>query len=527
MTAGPRSVVAFGLLCAALSVTAWGAQGVQSDPVSQERQLPSIRQTRPEIARRGQYPREEWFVRDVYARLMRYDHAARQIAAAERIEQIAPDAYLVVAVGPLRTREVGAGGSDPDAGKPGSGPVVTLERRALCHLADPCHASYDAAWAERAAVAGSPRVFAGAVTRATAYEVTVTLAGETRTYAAEVRYHQAVDGSSVEAEVLDPVIPGLQQLADDDAPLAVASWEAYVRTRRYAAVVDRVRTLRRPGRRSVPDRAPIGYLPGDDVTPWDEQQLMMAGGVPCAPVSLTVWADQQQLRPEGTGSPSATTVYVMTNPLTPGLEVTLTLAGERDSGGHMDDAHVGQRPAGSLSATARTTDGSGGFYVSYAAPVIGEVVTVTARAGAAEATVRFDIQVQGLVELGPGTNYRLVGWDCAECTCSAHPQGTNHWGTAGANSALVAIADDYRGGYPTASRLRYNDQSLPRGGKFDLACGWSNVGSHDEHRLGVSADVTMSTVPAENRPELLIIFERHVASFVPEPTRNHWHLRFE
>jgi hypothetical protein len=85
----------------------------------------------------------------------------------------------------------------------------------------------------------------------------------------------------VEPEVLDPVMPTLQQVADDDAPLAVAPWASYVRTRRYAAVVQRAQALRRAGSRAVPDRAPIGFLPGDDVTPQQEAMVMMAGGAPC------------------------------------------------------------------------------------------------------------------------------------------------------------------------------------------------------------------------------------------------------
>jgi hypothetical protein len=90
------------------------------------------------------------------------------------------------------------------------------------------------------------------------------------------RYHEADDGVSVEPEVLDPVMPGLQQVADEKAPAVVAPWAQYVRTRRYAAVVQRLKGLTRAGKTAVPGRRPIGFLPGDDVTPQDVAMAMMA-----------------------------------------------------------------------------------------------------------------------------------------------------------------------------------------------------------------------------------------------------------
>jgi len=120
---------------------------------------------------------------------------------------------------------------------------------------------------------GEPRSFVGPVIRVTTYDVTVTLGGQSREYTAQVRYHEAGDGVSLEPEFVDPLVPGLQQVADDDAPLAVAPWARHVKTRRYAAVVKRITDLRRSGKRAVTDRAPIGALPGDDVTPQMEGMM--------------------------------------------------------------------------------------------------------------------------------------------------------------------------------------------------------------------------------------------------------------
>jgi len=283
MTARQRSGLVLGLLWAVAGVILLGFQGGPADRATQGGG-PSIRRTRPEIARLGRYPREEWFVRDVYARLMRYDHAARQVVRVDTGVVPGPDAYLGVFLRNIRTQDVGTGGPVAPPGASAVGAAVVLRRMVLCHQEDPCHASYAVAWGDATAAAatvGAARTFAGPVTRVTTYEVTLTLAGQTRTYTAQVRYHDTDDGVSVEPEVLDPVMPSLQQVADDDAPLAVAPWARYVQTRRYAAVVKRLADLRRAGRRAVPDRAPIGTLPGDGVTAPLDALVIMSAGEPC------------------------------------------------------------------------------------------------------------------------------------------------------------------------------------------------------------------------------------------------------
>jgi hypothetical protein len=47
-------------------------------------------------------------VRDLYARLMRYDYAARELVRAETGEEVAAESYLVVAVRGLRTSDAKA-----------------------------------------------------------------------------------------------------------------------------------------------------------------------------------------------------------------------------------------------------------------------------------------------------------------------------------------------------------------------------------------------------------------------------------
>jgi len=108
-----------------------------------------IRKTPPAVAARGSYPREEWFVRDLYARLMRYDLAAREFYRIEAGAPTSPGDYLVIKLSAIRTEEWTGSGS---LGVSASGSdVLTIHRQALCKRDDPCHAYYEVAWGRGAA----------------------------------------------------------------------------------------------------------------------------------------------------------------------------------------------------------------------------------------------------------------------------------------------------------------------------------------------------------------------------------------
>lgn len=140
-------------------------------------------------------------------------------------------------------------------------------------------------------------------------------------------------------------------------------------------------------------------------------------------------------------------------------------------------------------------------------------------------------------ELSAGSNYVLFGF----ANTPEHPQGTNHWGTAAANNGLVQIADEYKNTFygqnpiPENDKLRYNDQSLPYGGKFDLARNWSNGGGrHGEHREGINCDVRCceapGNVPNNRWAQLDAFFTLRGSTNTRDETNSiepHWHLRFE
>jgi hypothetical protein len=218
------------------------------------------------------------------------------------------------------------------------------------------------------------------------------------------------------------------------------------------------------------------------------------------------------------------------------VPVTLSIEGVRNSGGHMDTYHRGTRPAGSLVATKGRTDKNGLFRTRYNPSHIAGYVKITAKAGNQTRDVQLQVGIPGLQELGAGTNYALIGFQGN----NAHPEHTNHWGTQAANTGLVQIADDYKNEYysnvaiPDQNKLRYNDQGLPFGGKFDLGRGWLGSGAHAEHREGINCDVRCCSnpgaVPHDRWARLNEIFRNRGSTRTNDETDTaapHWHLRFE
>src|SRR6266542_2352848 len=95
-TKGMRRVaLAAGAVAAALVLVAAVGTRPQAERAQAASVEPaSVRRTPASVAARGRYPSEERFVRDLYARLMRYDFAAREFHAIEGGAALAPGSYL-------------------------------------------------------------------------------------------------------------------------------------------------------------------------------------------------------------------------------------------------------------------------------------------------------------------------------------------------------------------------------------------------------------------------------------------------
>jgi hypothetical protein len=279
--------------CGLLAVLAAVGSIVLATPRTVQEERPAvveaarIRKTPAAVAARGRYPREEWFVRDLYGRLMRYDFAAREFHHIETGAPTPPADYLLITLRDIRT-EAWTGQGDLGVSPPG-GNALTIQRQALCKGDDPCHAYYDVAWSRvPPADRRQDPPISGSASRYTRYSVTLTLGGSSRTYEAAVVYHDDSDGVTATPEVIDPVIPDLDAVAGDRAPLARAPWHLYTKTRRYAAVAVKARDWHsNPRSRAL--SVPIGYIVGDDVTPGDEQIVAMSSES-CQP-TITIQGD--------------------------------------------------------------------------------------------------------------------------------------------------------------------------------------------------------------------------------------------
>lgn len=225
-------------------------------------------------------------------------------------------------------------------------------------------------------------------------------------------------------------------------------------------------------------------------------------------------------------------------------------------GGHVN--HAGTRPKGTFDPTTARTDSNGDASTIYTAPVFSGTIQIEITADGMTndpPSANIEVRVPSLERLqNPAANEGYILRGSSETGNTFHPDG--HFGIPAANSGLRGIASDYRNnafplaqfpnGQPEDRKLRYNDQSLVWGGKFDIRSAvtiqptWDTRGrgAHDEHRVGINGDVRLSDVPNENvtiqgltlnRRTVLeeIFFQRGSTRTLREFSLNHWHLRFE
>jgi Carbohydrate binding module (family 6) len=219
-----------------------------------------------------------------------------------------------------------------------------------------------------------------------------------------------------------------------------------------------------------------------------------------------------------------------------GVQIQFGFGDAPSGGGH---AHTqGARPRGSFSPPVVPTGSDGWATSTYTAPIFSGTTQILMTVDGEEVSrANMEIQVANLHRLANPANtegYLMIG------DRAVHPDG--HYGTADANEGLRQIAADYRNnafpnGQTDAGKLNYNDQSLVRGGKFDLSATWQPADDHDEHRVGINCDVSNHNVPPDNivvngqsvrRRDFLEerFFFRGSTRTGREFNRRHWHLRF-
>lgn len=237
---------------------------------------------------------EEKIVRDVYARLMRYQSASRDEVDAREGKQSTPEDYLTFELrnfrsGPMReiqNRRLGELATPPNSA------LITIKPVRLAAPGGPQHAYYEAEWTLKpeagaqsrggndarfnVAVKDEPRF--APFDHYTSYEVRAHLQGKSFRYRALALYQvqsaaaQASSRPSI-IQFIDNVTSDMNTVYSDESALARAPWDKYVKTSLYRAVAKSIQGKLDLGEPLRTKDAPIGYVAGDDVA-----QLPIDGG---------------------------------------------------------------------------------------------------------------------------------------------------------------------------------------------------------------------------------------------------------
>jgi hypothetical protein len=245
---------------------------------------------------------EERLVRDVYARLMRYHTAARDELAAREGKASRPDDYLTFELQDIHTGLIAAiaGRSPGELITGGSGELIKIRPFHLSNGDGPAHAYYEAEWSTEMETRSSETAegsdyatleemlhrsgdkFAGS-DRYVSYQVTVRLNGRQRTYRALVLSRH---DDATAAEIFDNITSQMNAVLRDESPRVRSPWSNYVKSSLYLAVARTIRETKASGRSLIPADAPIGYLPGDDVSPNEKDLQIMAANTACVFVTF-------------------------------------------------------------------------------------------------------------------------------------------------------------------------------------------------------------------------------------------------
>jgi hypothetical protein len=222
---------------------------------------------------------EEKLVRDVYARLMRYQSASRDEVDAKENKQSEPKDYLTFELrnfhsGPIQEiqdRQLGELATPPNIAQIAIKPVRMAASGGLQH------AYYEAEWGlepatapaemdpKEGAIKNNPRF--APFDHYTSYEVRVRLQGKSFKYRALVLYQAPAKGGEeldrLTVEIIDNVTSGMNTVYSDESALARAPWTKYSKTSLYRKVTKSLKSKLDRGETLIPKDAPIGYITGD------------------------------------------------------------------------------------------------------------------------------------------------------------------------------------------------------------------------------------------------------------------------
>ncbi|HYW72033.1 MAG TPA: NBR1-Ig-like domain-containing protein [Pyrinomonadaceae bacterium] len=344
------------LLASAIWATVRWSQGQapkqqvsHSDP--QKRPDPATRPNSPDRNTQKQSEKNlqdaganEKLVRDVYARLMRYQAAARDALAGGDSGQVEPNEYLTVELRDIRSGPISEIYLKPltEMLTPRSGDLLNVKPVYFRNGDNIPHAYYEVEWGAAPTTAqltidrgphkesldkpatGGDRLpdtegqlpspvetvadmlgkggnkFAD-VQGYTSYQVTIRLGGKQRTYRALVLYHLGSamnwayqteaerSDALAHVEVLDSITSEINTVLTEQAALVRSPWEKYVKSNTYLAIARAMRETKQQGRPLRPADAPLGYLPGDGVKPTKIESAMLVAAASCdSPPTVTI-----------------------------------------------------------------------------------------------------------------------------------------------------------------------------------------------------------------------------------------------
>src|ERR1051325_1329273 len=345
-------------------------------------------------AKSGGMSLEEKLVRDVYARLMRYQSAGIDELAAESGKAAEPGDYLTFEIRNIRPGPIAdiynRALTDVVTTHPGASIKISPVR--LGDRDGSVHAYYDAKWnsfvlteqqpvkketsgrwtlgapaverklGERegpwtadqnrtfsamktqpdilADPTGSNKVAAGyaaetvsqmlsnggdrlaGVNRYATYNVSVVMKGQRYNYRAMMVYRlDKTDASTLvrpeQVQIMDSLVPGLSEVYAEESARLRAPWSKYVRSSLYLAVTRSIRETRDAGKPLIPADAPIGYLPGDDVTAAMKDTSMLALESSCLILTVaSLQATMISTKNAATGTRPAAGTFTTTNATT-------------------------------------------------------------------------------------------------------------------------------------------------------------------------------------------------------------------
>lgn len=218
---------------------------------------------------------EETLIRDVYARLMRYQSAGLDESRERAGKSIGPQDYLTFELRGLHSGPISELQSRPlsEVVTQRGGEALNIRPAYLRVKNDPAFAFYEAEWATLPEAKNEP----GATTempsfalfnRYTSYTVTVRLNGKQRQYRAIAVYQLNAEdpkaGRPKAIQILDNVTAEMNTVYAEESPRVRIPWSQFVKSGQYQQIVRTIKEKKEAGQPLAESNQPImGDLPGD------------------------------------------------------------------------------------------------------------------------------------------------------------------------------------------------------------------------------------------------------------------------